>query len=129
MNSLLTVALAAIAFAVLAVFIKKYNPEYAVLISAAGAIAVLLIIFKNVMPVFDYVNQLTYSAKIDAENITTLMKIIGFAITIQLSADVCRDSGETAMASKVEIAGRVGIIILSLPLIDSALKLITNLVS
>ena len=57
------------------------------------------------------------------EYMPILLKALGIGLTAQTVADICRDSGETAIASKVELVGKLEILLISLPLIESIIKM------
>ncbi|HHV32109.1 MAG TPA: stage III sporulation protein AD [Clostridiales bacterium] len=118
----------AIIAAVMAAMIKRYHQEYAILISIAAGIIILLEIFANVFPVIQQINTLISSAGISAEYLLILLKALGICFLTQFAADSCRDSGESALASKVELAGKLAIVVMSLPLFESIAKTLTGLV-
>ena len=57
-----------------------------------------------------------------------MLKTLGVAVVVQLGADICRDSGETSIASKLEMVGKAEIILISLPLMRELLALAARLV-
>ncbi len=54
---------------------------------------------------------------------STVLKALGIGIAAQTASDICRDSGENAVASKLEFAAKVGILLLGLPVIREILSL------
>lgn len=124
------VALSGIAIlaAILAVMLKKYNPEYSIMISLGAGALLLWMILSQISPAVDQIKELIAAAGISGEYSAILMKTLGVCFLTQLSADSCRDAGEGALASKVELAGKLFIVILALPLFQqiasSALSLI-----
>ena len=56
-----------------------------------------------------------------------LIKITGIAYLSEFATNICKDSGETAIASKVELAGRVIIIAMSVPILGALIDTITNI--
>ena len=57
-----------------------------------------------------------------------MMKTLGIAVVVQFGADICRDSGETSIASKLEMVGKAEIILLALPLMRELVALAVRLV-
>ena len=123
------VALSGIAIlaAILAVMLKKYNPEYSIISLGAGALLLWMILSK-ISPAISQIRELISAAGISGEYGVILLKTLGVCFLTQLSADSCRDAGEGALAAKVELAGKLFIVILALPLFQqiagSALSLI-----
>ena len=63
----------------------------------------------------DAVKELFQTSELESEHIKSILKIIGAAYVVDFSASLCRDMGETSTASKIELAGRVFIVILAVP--------------
>ena len=66
---------------------------------------------------------------VDGAGIAAVVKITGIAYTAQFSADICRDAGESAVASRIELAGRLMMLLAALPMVLSAVEAICGLVS
>ena len=56
-----------------------------------------------------------------------MLKALGICFITQLGADVCRDAGESSLASKIELGGRMSILALCIPMITKVAGLITQL--
>ena len=56
-----------------------------------------------------------------------LVKTVGIALVSRTGSDLCRDAGESAMASLVETAGAVTAILVSLPLFQAAWDMLRGL--
>ena len=120
---------AAIATAVLAVVLRRYHAEYGLLISL-GAGAVLLLVLLQALPqVFSQFQSLLQAAALPAETGSTLLKALGACWLAQFAADACRDAGEGALASKVELAGKTAVLLLILPLFAEVANLALDLAS
>ena len=92
----------------------------------AGA-AVLLFIIGNSVGIFNMISEFSQNAGMDEAHIKLIFKALGICYITRLACDVCKDSGETALASKVDLAGRITIAALSLPLITALLQTVTTL--
>lgn len=118
MNIIAIAGIAVIA-AILAVMMKQYHHEYSVVISIAAGVIILFEIFANISPAVKQINTLLSSAGLSAQYASILFKALGICFLTQFAADSCRDAGESALASKTELAGKIAIVILSLPLFES----------
>jgi stage III sporulation protein AD len=58
---------------------------------------------------------------------TSVLKITGIAYISEFGAEICRDAGEGAIASKIEMAGKVIIIALAIPVITSLIDLVLKI--
>ena len=119
MNLVSVLGICIIASAV-SVLLKRYNLEYSLLISlVAGGIVLILLITAVSGKLREIENiALQYSA---APYFWVAIKALAIALITGFVADVCRESGQLALASKAEFAGRCAIFILSVPMLLSLL--------
>lgn len=118
----------AICAAIIAVMLRRYNQEYAVIISVAAGVVILIEILVNIEPAVRQINTLLSSAGLTADYAVILFKTLGICFLAQFAADSCRDAGESALASKVELAGKIAIVVLALPLFEKIAKTATGLI-
>lgn len=108
----------ALVTAVIAVLLRRYNQEYAVVVSITAGVVILVQILANILPAIRQINDLLSAAQLSGEYALILFKTLGICFLAQFAADSCRDAGETALASKVELAGKLCIVLLALPLFE-----------
>jgi stage III sporulation protein AD len=114
--------------AILAVMLRKTNPEMAIVISLAASILILFIIITKAVPIIDEIRTMIQSAGINIEFGSVLFKALGICFLTQFAADSCADAGEKAMGSKIELAGKISIVALSLPLFKEIMSFVTSLI-
>lgn len=108
--------------AVLAVVVKQYKAEYALFVVLAAAVIVIIEVIRSVAaPVAALAGRLEQSG-VKNEYFAVALKALGIAYVTGFIADTCRDSGQTSLASKAELAGKCAIFLLSVPLIVSVLE-------
>ncbi len=112
---------------ILSVTIKQQKPEIALQVSIVTGLLIFIIIVVKLTSVIDFIKAFSRKADIDATYITILLKIVGIAYIAEFGAEVCKDAGETSIASKIELAGKVTIVILAVPIISSLLDLVVKL--
>ena len=117
MNILAIVGLA-ILTAVLATLMRRYHKEYAMLLSVLGGGLILFMIFQNFTPALSSITDML-SSGVSGEYTIILIKTLGTCFLAQFAADACRDAGESSLASKVELAGKVAVILMALPLFEA----------
>jgi len=118
----------AVCAAVIAAMLRRYHQEFAVLLSIAAGIVILLEIFANVTPAMKQIRTLFSAAGLSTDYLVILMKTLGISFLAQFAADSCRDAGENALASKMELAGKISIVVLSLPLFEKIAETAVNLI-
>lgn len=111
---------------VLAVTIKKEVPNFSLLISVATSIIIFLLILPKISIFSEVINKLFQTVNIDMVYINTILKIIGIVYIAEFGSQICIDAGETAIASKIELFGKLLIMALSLPIMLALLDLIVN---
>ncbi|MCL2342025.1 MAG: stage III sporulation protein AD [Firmicutes bacterium] len=112
---------------VIIVVVRQYKPEFAVYVSLIAGIIILFMIMDKLAGVINLLTGLTSKASINTEFIIILLKITGISILTEFAVSVCRDSGETAIASKIDLGGKIIIIAMSIPIISSLLQLLINI--
>ena len=92
---------------VIAVLLRQYKPEYAVFVSLAVGILIIGMLCSQLLPIFDELKEMLSKASLSLEYIGILIKSLGVCYLTQLASDACRDAGETAISSKLELAGKI----------------------
>ena len=112
---------------ILTVTIRQHKPEIAMQVSIVAGLLIFVLIVVKLTSVIDFIKIFSRKADIDATYITILLKIVGIAYIAEFGAEVCKDAGESSIASKIELAGKVTIVILAVPIITSLLDLVVKL--
>ena len=113
--------------ALLAVLLKRTNPDMALLLALAVCGAVLLLLAEPLQEIRDFFTQLSDWGGLPVELFAPRVKTVGIALVSRTGSDLCRDAGEGAMASLVETAGAVTAILVSLPLFQAAWDVLRSL--
>lgn len=109
--------------------LRQCRPELAVYVSIAAALAILALCLDTIQGLRQAVEEFLLKYSIGGESIKAVLKITGIAYIAQFAADACRDCGESAVASKVELAGRLMMVAAAFPLISSTMAAIMELMS
>ena len=72
-------------------------------------------------------NNLANKANINTQFLGILLKITGIAFLTEFAVSICRDSGESAIASKIDLGGKAIVIAMSIPIISALLELIIKI--
>lgn len=113
---------------ILAVLFRQHKPEYAPLISLAVGLAVVFLLLGQLEPIFFQMEEILQQAGIGTEYIVVLLKSLGICYITQLAADTCRDAGESAIASKMELAGKITVLTLAVPYFTGMLQTVGELI-
>lgn len=123
----LKVILMCLVASVIILLIKKYSPENALTVALAAVSVILLFIIISASDLFSEIRELFDSFGLDPEIVKITLKALGICYLTGFAADVCRDFGQTSLASKVELAGKVTVVILTLPFVKQILRVATEL--
>jgi len=113
--------------AVFAVLLRRERPEMAMLLALGFGVIVFLMVLNKLGAIITVFQDVTRRAQVDELYLATLLKILGIAYIAEFGAQVCRDSGEGMVANKIELAGKVLIMILALPIFAAILEVIIRL--
>ncbi|SFF93367.1 stage III sporulation protein AD [Desulfotomaculum arcticum] len=114
--------------AVLAVVLKYNKPPMAVLLGIAVGVIIFLLVIGKVGAIIDILKQLSDRADISSFYLGTLLKIIGIAYIADFIAQICRDAEQGAIAVKVELAAKVMVLMLALPIVVAVLQALLRLI-
>ncbi len=109
--------------AVLCVILKPKNGEYAIFITLAAGVMIAVTVFKNIAGTLSAVENILNGYGVETEYFKVALKALGIGYITTFAADACRDAGQTALASKAELAGKCAIWLLALPLCVSVLEM------
>ena len=111
--------------AVLALTLKK-SPDISMMVSLAGGTVIMLKILPQLTSLISAITEMAEQGGISGNYILIILKAVGVAIAVTICASVCRDAGQSSLAVKVEIAGRVIILITSLPVLSGLFGIISD---
>ncbi|MNW38181.1 Stage III sporulation protein AC/AD protein family protein [compost metagenome] len=112
---------------VLILVIKEQKPIFAFLIAASTGILIFLYIIGKIGGVIDVLEELAESSGIQMIYLKTILKIIGIAYIAEFGAQIVRDAGQESIASKIELAGKVLIMVLAIPIISIIIETVLKL--
>ncbi len=112
--------------AILAIVLRQMKPEFAMLISLMAGVVILFAIIGSIAPLIEEIQNIMSAASLPTEYAQILLKALGICFITQLACDSCRDAGESAIASKVELAGRIAVLLISIPLFKEILTIASS---
>ena len=118
----------AIVSTILILVIKQRLPEIAFLLSLLTGLFILILIISQVGEVIRLIKKLITKAGIDIMYFNTIIKIVGIAYIGEFGAEITKDAGENALAAKIEMAVKIIILFLSIPVMISLVETIIELI-
>ena len=118
---IIAAAAAGLVGTVLALILGQYRPEFRMLVTAAVTLLLMAMVLEQLSPVLEQLRSTMELTGLTRDYAAILFKAVGICLLTQLAGDVCRDSGESSIASKIELAGRAAILLTAMPLIQEVL--------
>lgn len=112
---------------VLLVVVRKERPEIAIVMVIAAAGIIMLSLLKNISDILLAFETLAAKTNVNTGYFKTAVKIVGVAYLAGFGAQICKDAGENSMAAKIELAGKIFILTMGIPIMMGLLNLILKL--
>ena len=113
---------------ILLVVLKEQKKEFALIISIIAGILILIFSINRINPIVDMLYSLANKSGIDSEFLVVILKVTAMTYLIEFGKNICVDAGASAIGTKLEIAGKILIVSISLPIFSSLISLIVELV-
>lgn len=112
---------------ILALVIKEQKPMFAFLLAIASGALIFYFLIDKISEVIRVLERLAVQADLNMVFLETILKIIGIAYIAEFGAQMTRDAGQGAIASKIELAGKVLILVMAVPIIQIIVETVINL--
>lgn len=107
--------------------LRETNPDIAIVLSLIAGIVIFLMIVPKLSSIVSVLNTLSQKSGLNNIYFVTTLKIIGIAYITEFGSQLCMDANEKNLASKIEIAGKIIIIFLSIPIIIALMETILSI--
>ena len=112
---------------VVTLIFKNLRSEYSlflrIFVTVISTIATVAILY----PIFSFIDEISKNTAV-YDYLPILMKSLGIAFAVQITADICNDAQESSLANRITLFGKAEILIISLPLIKNLFALCENLI-
>ena len=112
---------------IIIIMLKQYKSEFAIYVSIIAGTVILFMLFNKVAGIVSMLTNLSNKIGIENEFLKILLKITGIAILTEFAVSICKDSGEAAIASKIDLGGKIIIVSISIPIITALLELVLQI--
>lgn len=112
---------------IIIIIVRQYKPEFTLYVSLLAGALILLMIMDKLGGIIDLLTTLSNKTAINSEFLTLLIKITGIAFLTEFAVSICKDTGESAIANKVDMGGKVIIVSMSIPIISSLLETVVEI--
>ena len=112
---------------IIIILLKQYKPEFVIYVSILAGVLILFLVMDKLSSVVTLLRSIADKASINMNFLNLLIKITGIAFLSEFAVSICKDSGESAIASKIELGSKIIIIPMSIPIISSLLQLVIKI--
>jgi len=112
---------------IIATLIKQIRPEFYIVVILSGSIVMLMMIVNQLQVLFNYFLTIFGQTGLDYKLFASILKILGVGYLSEFASGICVDSGNSSIGDKIILAGKVLIVVLSLPIITSLLDVIIEI--
>lgn len=112
---------------ILTLIIKEQKPMFAFLLAAFTGIMIFLFLIGKISTVIQVLEDVAQKSSINMVFLKTILKIIGVAYIAEFGAQIVRDAGQESIASKIELSGKVLIMVMAIPIISVIIETVVKL--
>ncbi len=112
---------------VLIIVIKDQKPQIAFALTLLTSIIIFIFLLTKISPVIRIMERLAVQANVNIAFLETIMKIIGISYIAEFGAQITKDAGQGTIAAKIELVGKVLILVLAVPIISLIIETILNI--
>jgi len=116
-----------IATAVAMIILKTTKPEIATLVGVAGGIIIILMVVNQLTSVLQIFKTIAEKSGLSIQIFGSVLKIVGIGYITEFAASICNDSGSSSLADKILLAGKIIILVVSLPIITNIISIVAGL--
>ncbi len=109
------------------ILVKQTRPEIAMIISIAGSVLLITMTVSALGDVFSSFYNIFTATGVEFELLAPLFKIIAIGYLAEFGANICQDAGANSVADKILFSAKIIILLISLPIINSVIDAVVNL--
>lgn len=118
----------ALVASILVIILKEQKASVAFFLILITGIVIFLLIIQQIAQVFTLLEYIAQKANVNGMYVETILKIIGIAYIAEFGAQITRDAGLGSVASKIELAGKVFILVLAVPILTAVIETVLGFI-
>ncbi len=112
---------------ILIIILKDQSPQFAFLITIFTGILIFLYLIGKISTIITMLERLATEANVNMIYLETILKIIGIAYIAEFGAQIMKDAGQSSIASKIELTGKILIMVMAIPILNVIIETILQL--
>lgn len=115
--------------AVITLFLKNSKSDFTVLTVLATGLVMLIIIINSLGDVVESFNGIVEKSGVDDKLFSGILKIVGIGYVTEYSANICNDFNCSSIGKKIQLAGKITIFLMAMPVVTALIDSVTKLVN
>ncbi len=114
---------------IFSIVLKENKKDFAIYVGLICGILIIFFTINKLNSIILFINSLVGKTNLNSDFIKILLKITGISILTEFAVSICKDSGENAIANKIDLGGKIIVISMSIPVISNMLNGLLELLS
>ncbi|ADC48383.1 stage III sporulation protein AD [Alkalihalophilus pseudofirmus OF4] len=111
----------------LALVVKEQKPMFAFLLTVFVGVIIFIFLVDEITKIIEMLESIARNANINMVYLQTILKIIGIAYIAEFGAQIAKDAGQAAIATKIELAGKILILVMAIPILTAVIEMVLAL--
>ncbi|MBR0578241.1 stage III sporulation protein AD [Bacillus altitudinis A23-8] len=112
----------------LALIVKEQKPTFAFMLVVFTGCVIFLYLIDQIYAIISMIEKIAASAGVNMKYVETILKIIGIAYIAEFGAQLTKDAGQGAIASKIELGGKILILVIAVPILTVIIETILGMI-
>lgn len=125
---IIKIGIIAVAVSICALSLKKSGENFSVLLLVAGSVIIAIICVGLIIRIIGEIEDIFIYTGVEIAYFKVLLKCLGVCLITQFSSDICKDASHTALADQIILAGKIIIIVISMPIFKSVLEIVSGMI-
>ena len=125
--NIVAVAVLSIVVTLFCLLLKVTRPELALATAVTASVILMLYLLTKLSPVTALITQLTAGNQLSAAFIKDIFRALGICTITSFAAESCTDAGQSALAAKVELAGKLAVVTVCIPMLTEIVSLVREI--
>lgn len=101
--------------------------DFALIVTIISSVILFMFALVKLEGIISLLDSLLQKSGINKEYLMLLLKVTGISYVIELATNICKDAGNSAIASKVEMLGKISIVVITIPILTSVISTVINI--
>ncbi|MGE6629359.1 stage III sporulation protein AD [Bacillus sp. NPDC077027] len=112
----------------LSLIVKEQKPTFAFMLVVFTGCVIFLYLIDQIYTIISMIEKIAVSAGVNMKYVETILKIIGIAYIAEFGAQLTKDAGQGAIASKIELGGKILILVMAVPILTVIIETILGMI-